>query len=721
MSVEDAAARETTIDVDIGGTFTDCFVRHDGRVYTGKAETTEHDLSECFLHAIDAAVANVDVSPAQLLDRADRVRYSTTVALNKLIAREGTKLGLLTTEGTEDLIYIGRGSQWADGLPVQERRNVVDAEKPEPLVPMAMTQPVKERIDYEGNVVRPLDEADLREKIQTLVDRGARAFVVSLAWSFRNPVHEERVREIIREEYPDAYLGSAPVFLSSEVNPQRGEYERTITTILNAYLHRPIVDELYDIGDRLRARGYDKPLMMIHNTGGMAEIFRTAAIDMFNAGPVAALIGSQYLGEHYGFENVITADMGGTSFDLSLVVQGSTRTYATDPVIDRWRVNTAMLEAKSIGAGGGSIASVNEQLGNRLQIGPESAGSNPGPACYNQGGREPTVTDADVVLGYINPENFHGGEKRLSVRRAEQAIRRNVADPLDLDVPEAAALIRRLVDAKMGNTMYKESALRGYDPREFVMFAFGGAGPTHAANVAQHADIGTVVTFPYAPVFSAFGSSIMDSIHIYEHSQQLAMVDPKDLSNFTDFETFNTVVEGLQEKAYRDLEGEGYDRSAVTFELELDMKYGGLLDVTRVRSPHLTIGSETDVEEICEAFEAEYMEAYSPISTNAGSGILIENFLLKGIVHTPAPELVSYEPTAADTSSAKVGDREVYWTAREDFVPTPIYAQPRLEPGHSIDGPAIIEGDHTTISVIPDATYRIDEHRAGILELEKGG
>jgi len=707
-----------TVDVDIGGTFTDCFVRYRGEVATGKAETTDHDLSIGFLNAVDDATEPLDVARSDLLAAADRVRYSTTVALNKLIAREGTTLGLLTTAGTEDLPYIGRGSQWADGLPVQERRNVVGADKPEPLVPREMTLPVEERINYEGEIVQPLDEADLREKVNELVDKGARAFVVSLAWSFRNPVHERRVREIIEEEYPDAYLGSAPVFLSSEVNPQRGEYERTMTTVLNAYLHRPIVDELFDIGDELRGEGYEKPLMMIHNTGGMAEVYRTAALNMFNAGPVAALIGSSYLGEQYGFDNVIAADMGGTSFDLSLVVQGSTRSYDMDPVIDRWRVNSAMLEAKSIGAGGGSIASVNEDLDDRLEVGPESAESNPGPACYNQGGREPTVTDADVVLGYINPDNFHGGEKELSVRAAERAIQRKIARPLDVDVTEAAALVRKIVDAKMGNTIYKETALRGFDPRDFVMLGFGGAGPTHAADVARNAGIDTVVTFPYASVFSAFGSSVMDTIHIYEQSRNLPLIDPASGETFTDFERFNEVVADLKERAYRDFEGEGYDREDVTLTLELDMKYGGLLDVTRVGSPHLFLDSVDDVRDVCDAFEAEYRDAYSPISASSDNGILVENFLLKGVAPVEKPELATYESAGPDPSPARAGTREVYWTTSEAFVDTPIYDQSGLAPGNVVEGPAVVEDANTTIALPPDVTYRIDENLTGSMELK---
>lgn len=710
-------ADEVTVDVDIGGTFTDCFIRYDGDLATGKAPTTEHDLARGFLNSIERAADEFGLERDEVIGKADTVRYSTTVALNNLIEREGTRLGLLLTEGWEGTVHVGRGSQWADGLSVQEKRNVARAEKPEPLVPPEMTVGVRERIDAEGEVVRPLDEDHLREQIGDLIDKGVRAFVVSLGWSFRNPAHEQRVREIIREEYPDAYLGSAPVFLSSEVNPKRGEYERTMTTLLNAYLHRTLVDELYGVSDELRTAGYEDPLMMIHNTGGTAEIFRTTAIDTFNGGPVAALIGSSHLGEKYGYENVVAADMGGTSFDLSIISQGSTRVYDHEPVIDRWRVNTAMLETKSIGAGGGSIASVDPEV-EELSVGPQSAGSNPGPACYNQGGQDPTVTDADLVLGYINPDNFHGGDKKLSERRAKRAIRRQVAGPLDLGVEEAAALIRQIVDANMGNTIRKETALRGHDPRDFVMFGFGGAGPGHAVDVARGAGIDTVVTFPYASVFSAFGSSVMDAVHIYEQSRTMALLDPATGELLDDFEQFNEVVADLRDRALRDFRGEGHDPEDVTFLLELDGKYGEQLDVTRFASPRLTLTSSADVEDLCDAFEAEYADAYSPISTDRGSGIEIENFVLKATVPRDVSELPAYSLDDEEPSHARTSEREVYWTVTESFESSPIFDEPALNAGNVVAGPAVIEATDTTIAIPPDATYRLDENRTGIVEIE---
>jgi N-methylhydantoinase A/acetophenone carboxylase len=377
-----------------------------------------------------------------------------------------------------------------------------------------------------------------------------------------------------------------------------------------------------------------------------------------------------------------------------------------------------MLETKSIGAGGGSIASVDSDF-DELSVGPESAGSNPGPACYNQGGRKPTVTDADLVLGYLNPENFHGGDKSLSERRAKRAIRREVAGPLDMEIEEAAALIRRIVDANMGNTIYKETALRGHDPRDFVLFGFGGAGPGHAASVARAAEIDTVVTFPYASVFSAFGSSVMDAVHIYEHSRNMALLDPATGQPTTAFERFNEVVDDLRKRALRDFRGEGHDPDDVTFSLELDAKYGGQLDVTRFTSPHLTISSTDDVERLCDAFESEYADAYSPISTAPESGIEVENFVLKGTAAREVPSLPTHDLAGEDPSDARTGEREVYWGDTESFEPTAIYNEPALNAGNVIQGPAIVEATDTTISVPPDATYRLDESRTGIMELEE--
>jgi N-methylhydantoinase A/acetophenone carboxylase len=706
----------TTIDVDIGGTFTDCFIRSNGDVATGKAETTSHDLSLGFLNSIASASRDLNVDANDLIANATAIRYSTTFALNKLISRSGSKLGVLVTNGLEDIVAIGRGSQWTDGMTVREQRNVSRSDKPDPIVSQDMIVGVRERINFKGEILRPIDEADLRDKIRYLVEQGARGFAVCLAWSHRNSLHEQKVREIISDEYPDAYLGSAPVFLSSEISRKRGEYERTITTMLSAYLHQSMIDELYGIGDELRQRGYVRPLQMIHNTGGTAEIFRTSAMDTFKGGPASALIGGSYLGSIYGYENVIAADMGGTSFDLSLIAGGSSRTYNLEPIVDRWRVHSTMLKSQSIGAGGGSIARVRVDLDNKIEVGPESAGSNPGPACYNQGGREPTVTDADIILGYINPSGFYGGEKPLSMRHAERAIQRQVADPLEIDVVEAASLIRSITDAEMGSTIYKETALRGYDPQNFVLFAIGGAGPTHAEGFAKHAGVNTIIVFPYSSVFSAFGSSVMDPKHIYEQSLHIPLLRPGDFGPYENFDEFNQIVLDLQELAIHDFNGEGYDKNQLSFELYLDMKYGGQLDVTRVTSPLSQLTSIQDISTIASAFEKEYNEVYSPISTTPQNGVEIDNFVLQATVPRDKPNLTEYPMSGSDPQSAETGSRSVYWIPN-GFQTSIIYDWGKLLPGNVINGPAIIEAPFTTIAVPPHAIYTVDNKLTGILSL----
>ena len=410
------ASQLNSVDIDVGGTFTDCVLTLDGRRVIGKAPTTPYDLSVGFMNAIEEVAAEAGLEVEELLPRLDVVRYSTTVAMNRLIERRGPRVGLITTEGQEDVILIGRGAQWIDGKRLDERRNLATQRKPVPLVDRTMIVGVKERIDSTGAVLRPLDEDDVRRKLRVLMDRGARSIVVSLLWSFANPAHELRVKEIIREEYKEYHIGYLPVILSHQVVAKLGEYERTMTAVLDAYLQRAMQTELSATWDRLRELGYRGSFLMIHNSGGSGEVFKTTASRTYNGGPVSGLMGSYHLASGLGFSNVVAADMGGTSFDIGLVVDQSVRNYEFRPVIDRWMVGITMLQTLSIGAGGGSIAWINHELGGQLNVGPRSAGSDPGPACYDQGGTEPTVTDADVVLGYINPDTYYGGRMRAGPR-----------------------------------------------------------------------------------------------------------------------------------------------------------------------------------------------------------------------------------------------------------------------------------------------------------------
>jgi len=707
-----------TIDVDVGGTFTDMVMTLDGVTTNRKVQTTPYDLSVGFMQVIEEAADGGGMTLTELVSQIDTVRYSTTVAMNRLLERSGPRVVLITTEGHEDATLIGKGAQWIDGTRLDERRALPHQHKPIPIVPRELIAGVKERIDATGAVLRPLDEDDVREKVRTLVDRGARAFVVSLLWSFVNPAHERRVKQIIREEYRDYHVGYVPVILSSEVVSRLGEYGRSNTAILDAYLQRSMQIELSGTWDKLREHGYRGPFFMIHNTGGCADLFKTTASRTYNGGPIAGLIGARDICGVLGAPNVVTADVGGTSFDIGLVVGDSVRNYEFNPIIDSWMVSTTMLQSLSIGAGGGSIAWLNPALGNRLEVGPQSAGSYPGPVAYGLGGTEPTVTDANLVLGYLSPDAFFGGRMHLDRDAAERAIEERIAAPMGIDAVQAAALIRRIIDDKMASAIRKEVTLRGYRPSDFTVFAFGGGGPTHMAGYMG--EIPRAVMFPFSPVFCAYGSSIMDVVHLYERSQRMVLLEPMTGAPATDYERWNATVRSLVEEARREVASEGLDWADATVSLEIDALYGGQINSKRASSPLLFIESSDDVMRVYRRFEQEFSEAFSPLAVNIPGGVYIDTFVLRVAIPGRAVELPELEPAGEDASAARSGSRDAFWPALGGFVDTPVYEFAGLRPGNRLFGPAIIQAPLTTAVIPPGMQFAIDNHGLGILEAAAG-
>jgi N-methylhydantoinase A/oxoprolinase/acetone carboxylase beta subunit len=702
------------IDIDVGGTFTDLVLTWDDQRYVAKSPTTPYDLSVGFLNVLNAGADQLGRPLTEILPLVEIVRYSTTVAMNRLIERKGPRLGLITTEGHEDAILIGRGAQWTDGTRISERRNLAVQRKPTPLVERDMIVGVAERTDSAGAVLRPLDEDDVRAKLRVLVDKGARAIAVSLLWSFANPAHERAVRRIIREEYKGYHVGYLPVVLSHEVVGKVGEYERTMTAILDAYLQASIKFELETTWDKLRENGYRGTFLLTHNTGGSAEIFKTTASRTFNGGPVSGLMGAYHIGKALGYRNVIASDVGGTSFDVGMVVDSSIRSYEFRPIIDKWMVGISMLQTTTMGAGGGSIAWLNELLGGRLEVGPRSAGSYPGPACYDLGGTEPTVTDADVVLGYIAPDGYFGGKMPLNAAKAAEAIRSQIAEPLGVTVEEAAALIRRIVEQNMASAIKREVHLRGYHPEDFVLFAFGGGGPTHVAG--YRADVPSAVIFPQAPVFSALGSSVMDIMHVYEQSGRMQFMAPATEQLVIDRAAFNERVRELVDRARKDLEAEGLADREPVFSIELDMLYGGLVQVKRVSSPILFIESDDDARRIYDDFEKEFSEAFSPHVVNKPGGVYLDGIVLKATVTTEKLDLPIHPLAEPDPGAAKTGSRSAYWPEYGERQDTPVYAFAALKPGNVVPGPAIAEMEFSTIVIPPGQELEIDSHGLGILK-----
>jgi N-methylhydantoinase A/acetophenone carboxylase len=707
---------EATIDIDVGGTFTDCLVVYGDQIARAKSQTTGYNLSVGFRKAIQEAAGQLGISLTNLLEKTAVVRYSTTIAMNTLIQRSGPKLGLITTAGQEHVLLVGRSRSWADGLHPRERRYMYLAKKPESLIPFDMTVGVHERIDCFGNVVIPLQKEEVRQKIQSLVDKGARGFVVSLLWSFINPAHEQIIREVIQEEYPDRYLGNMPILLSSEVQPKWHEYARTNVVTLSAYLHTEMTEQLSALGEELRDYGYKKPLSIINNLGGVAKVSRVRAVDTFGAGPVAGLLGANWISKLYNFPNVVVSDMGGTSFDYGLIIDGSCRFYQDWPVIDRWATENSMVEVNTIGAGGGSIAWLNDLMGNKLEVGPKSAGSNPGPVCYDLGGTEPTVTDADIVLGYINPDYFLGGKIKLSREKSVKSMDK-IAGPLGLTLVEAASHIRTVVDAHMGNTILKEVVFRGFAPEQFVLFAYGGAGPTHCVDYNSYLRAPKVVTFPFSSVFCALGGATLDLKQCYEASKHVILFHPMKLPSYLqEYDQFNKIVDSLKEIAFRDIRSEGFRPDDVVLGLELDMRYGDHLRLTRVASPKLYLKSEDDVKAVCEAFTAIHLARYGELAAIPVTGINIENFYLFATVPLHKPRLPSFPLEGESPKQAIKGKRPVYWKQYNDLKDTNIFDADLLRPGNMVSGPAVIEARDTTVVLPPGMKYSIDRYLSGIIE-----
>jgi N-methylhydantoinase A len=558
-----------TIDIDTGGTFTDGFFTRDGEIKTVKVLTTPHDLTVCFANCIKEGAEQFGISLNELMLNTDIVRYSSTTGVNALITRTGSKIGLIVTKG-----YLG-------SLYAKELKEV---EPIYSLISREMVLEVEEEIDNQGNIIRPLKNDEVLERMQYLIDIGARAITISLKNSHINPTHEKQVKRLIKEQYPNYYLGSVRVFLASEISDQPGDFYRTNAVVINGYVHDSLVKYLYKAEDDLRANLCPRPLMVAHSHGGVARVAKTRAIDTYASGPALGVIGAGNMAGKYGFQNVMTVDIGGTSLDLGLIRDG-VYSYDLIPTIAGLPVTVPMITTYSVALAGGSIASLDSSR--NLQIGPKSVGARPGPACFNLGGTEPTVTDADVVLGFIDPNYFLGGRIRLNREKAVSAIKTRIADPLKISVEEAACLIREETGIRTQKDILWFLERQGVGEKELSSFAvvvYGGAGPTHFCDFAKGLSFGHSLASPYAAVFSAFGSSTTDLLHTYSKFIQIDLFDKG--KYLTDLERLNQIIAGLLEIAKNDIWGEGFPPDKAIFFLRwLEIKNSLGQESKRIRCP----------------------------------------------------------------------------------------------------------------------------------------
>ena len=699
------------VSVDIGGTFTDCFVAWDDKYIESKALTTHQNLALGFNEALRNACEELGTTERDLLSQVDSVRYATTLGTNALIQRKGPRLGMLTTMGFRSSVPLSRAKGYAVGLPHKQQMDVPNAQRPDPIVPIPMIQTVRERIDFQGEILLELDEDDLREKLRLLVDKGAEAIVVTLANSVVNPKHELRIREVFLDEYPGHMLGAIPMLLSHQVGGRKGEYARAMSTIMDGFLHSTMYYGLGTLELNLRQSGYSKPMLCNHNSGGMAQLNSTDALQTVHSGPVSGIAASEHLALQTELGNIVATDMGGTSFDIGIVVEGGVKYYDFNPEIERWMVSVPMVHLVTLGAGGGSICSY-DRMYDTIQVGPQSAGSDPGPACYDRGGQKPTVTDADLMLGYLDPANYAGGRIKLNPRRAKQAME-DLADQLDMDVIGACKIMKSTVDMNMANGIARELRTRGYEPEDFTILAYGGNGPLHACGIARALGVKKILAPPFASVFSAVGAGNMNQLHIHEMSTWTVLFDANQKTLFTDYALFNARVEELERRGREDLTRQGFPAESVEYRLELDMRYGNQRVTTAVVTDIHRLGGQSDVLKLMEQFHQRYGERFGEGSQVTEAGVRINTIRVCSFVTQPGVTFKGIRPAgAAVPPPAPVSHRPCHFVGFDTALDTPIYDDEALTPQTEIDGPAVVATKATTYLVEPGWRFRAAEQKA---------
>jgi len=687
------------VGVDIGGTFTDCVaVDEQGTVTLGKALSTPQDFALGALDAVADAARHLGFSSdAELLAATELFFHACTVADNTLITRSGPRTGLLTTAGFGDTLLIMRG-RTTEGLTESEAFRASTQSKPAPLIPRALIEEVAERIDYKGTVLVRLTAEEIQRAVNALLNRGVESVAIALLWSLANDHHERALAEFVKQRFPKAYLS-----LSSEVAPFLGEYERTATTAFNAYVGPNIAGYLGRLAALLRARGLRREPLVMQAYGGVLGIEDTCknAVGTIESGPAAGVMASRFLGSRLGISHVLATDMGGTTFKVGVIRDGAAETDHR-PILMRYQLFLSKIWVESIGAGGGSIVWIDPETG-LLKVGPQGAGSSPGPVCYGLGGSEVTVSDADLVLGYLNQDCFLGGRLKLDKERALAALKQKVAEPMGMTAAEAANGIYRITNAQMSDSIRRATVERGYDPREFTLFAFGGAAPVHAGRYAAELGIKEVVVPFTAAVHGAAGLVSADVTYRFGRSERLAVP--------ADAKQVGAIFAPLLERARASLGAAGFAENAMKITRSLDIRYRQQVHELNIAFPEGTAElGETELDAIYRRFDEVYELAYGRGAGYREAGKEIMAFRVVATARLNKPKLRNYPRERNRAPAALKGERAVYFEETGDFVPTRIYDYERLRPGSELAGPAIIETPITTIVIHPRDRAQVDEY-----------
>lgn len=670
------------LGVDVGGTFTDLllFHEHTGRQVRAKTPSTPADPSIGVLAGIDKACRLAGISPSEI----SHIMHGTTVATNAVLEGKGAKVGLITTEGFKQILHLARS--WTPG-PLAGWIIMV---KPDPPAAIENTREAQERIDTHGVIVKPLDEESLRKSLQELAARKVEAVTVSLINSYANPVHEKRVKAIAQEMFP-----SLPVTASAEVLPEFREYERALTAVMNSYVRPKVALYMKNFADQLAAHGLKAEVNILRSDAGLMTLRMAQERPVYAvmSGPAGGVAGALVIAVKAGFPNILTLDMGGTSTDVALCQDG-TQTIARETTLGYFPIKVPSVDVRSIGAGGGSIAHVPE-ITNALRVGPQSAGADPGPACYGRGGTEATVTDANVVLGHL-PPRLLGGEMELDEEAAKAAVER-IGRKLGLDVYRAAQGIIDIVNENMHGALRLVSVQRGYDPRNFALVAFGGAGPLHANAVAHLIGSFPVIIPPAPGILCATGDVCCD------FREEFARTVLRTLNNISAAEV-TKIFQELGEEAAGWLEQEGIPRSQQQIFYNADMRYfrqGYELPITATLEELQSHGTEG----IADKFHTLHERLYRFRLDAACEIVNLRAVALGKGASLNLPEGSLDGPSAKNAQS---DEHTIYFDGK--FLSTPIYDRAKLQPGNRMPGPAIVtEMDSTTV-ILPNFTGEVDRY-----------
>jgi len=686
-----------SIGVDVGGTFTDVFLhdRSSGEWIINKVPSTPPTFVEGFIRGIEGALEKTGRRDKTSVSS---VTHGTTIATNAIIQHAGARLGLLMTKGFRDILYIGLG--W------RPRMYDLGMDPVEPLflAPRKRAMEVTERMDVSGHVVTPLDELQLLEVARTLVVRHeVEAFVVCFLHAYANPDHERRTKEILQREFP-----GIPVSISSEVLPRRREYQRLVVTGFDAYVKPVVANYLSKVLERMSGIGIDAPLYVMQSHGGVsgARTVVERPVGTVLSGLAAGVIGAAHVAKAAGYENCISLDIGGTSADIALIV-GGRALIATDGRFEDYPLNMPMVDVRTIGAGGSSIAYIDGAGG--LKVGPKSAGADPGPVCYSRGGSQPTVTDASFALGYLNAETFAGGIS-LDIPRGLAAIEEKIAKPLGLGTTEAALGIHTILNANMAQTLRLVSIKRGYDPRDLTLVALGGAGPIHAGKLAEDVHISRVLVPPTPGVLSAMGLMLAP----IQHDAQSSFVRPANSVKESDL---RVVFEGLDAQCAKLMSADRVAKPAIETNYFAEMRYLGQSHelVIDIRFP---ISTDSVANAVC-AFHEKHQRTYG----HADESAEVEFVVLRAVQHTKEQNdlLLTGRLSASSDVEPAVRYRDACFTMERGFERTAVYSRDQLPSGFEISGPAIVEQSDTTVLIYPDHTARVDKLGNMIIEVRGGG